>query len=145
VYVWDLTTPFVIARLPWPFFRHDTRNTGRVVTMVQQPTGISDPAPAPSLMAPALHPPRPNPFNPACTLSFDVPGEARGARPVNLAIYDASGRLVRQLVSGPVGTGSQSVLWDGRDNQGRGLGSGVYFARITIGDFAGSQKLTLIR
>ena len=74
-----------------------------------------------------------------------MPGEARGARQVNLAIYDPAGRLVRQLVLGQVETGSQSVLWDGRDNQGRSLGSGVYFARITIGDFAGSQKLTLIR
>ena len=78
-------------------------------------------------------------------MSFVVPGEARGARPVQLAIYDPSGRLVRQLVQGPVGTGAQSVVWDGRDNQGRSLGSGVYFARITIGDFAGTQKVTLIR
>jgi hypothetical protein len=131
--------------LPWPFFRHDTRNTGRVVTRVQQPTGISEPGPAPAVAVPAFHAPRPNPFNPAATLSFEVPGETRGARPVSLAIYDATGRLVRRLVSAQVGTGSHSVVWDGRDQEGRSLGSGVYFAHITIGDFAASQKLTLIR
>jgi hypothetical protein len=147
VYVWDLAADFQPTRLPWPFFRHDTRNTGRIVTSVQPPTGIADPEPpsAPGFAAPAFHAPHPNPFNPYATLSFDVPGQRGGARPVTLVIYDASGRLVRRLVSGAVGTGPKSVVWDGRDQGGRPLGSGIYFARITIGEFAASRKLALIR
>jgi flagellar hook assembly protein FlgD len=104
-----------------------------------------DPAPAPELVQPAFYPARPNPFNPSTALAFNVPGEVGGARPVTLEIYDVGGRLVRRLVAGPVGTGQQTVLWDGRSDNGRGVGSGTYFAHITIGSFAATQKLTLVR
>ena len=141
VYVWDLTANFYPSRLPWPFFRHDTRNTGRV--LIDTSTGMGDET-APAVAA-AFHPVFPNPFNPRATLRFDVPGERGGARPVRLDIFDPTGRLVRRLVAGPVASGPQSVVWDGRGTDGRALGSGVYFARITIGDYVASQKLTLLR
>jgi hypothetical protein len=144
VYVWDLSAEFNPARLPWPFFRHDTGNTGRFVSPVQQ-VAIADPGPAPRVAVPAFHPPRPNPFNPVTTLSFDVPGETGGARPVTLAIYDVRGRLLRQLLAGPVATGSHDVRWDGRTASGAVVGSGVYFARITIGDFVAAEKLVVVR
>ncbi len=141
VYVWDLTATFYSTRFPWPFFRHDTQNTGRVLT--DPSTGMGEGA-APATAA-VFHPVFPNPFNPRATLSFDVPGERGGARPVRLDIFDPTGRLVRRLIAGPVASGSQSVVWDGRGIDGRALGSGVYFARITIGDYVASQKLTLLR
>jgi hypothetical protein len=144
VYVWDVPAAFNPTLLPWPFFRHDTRNTGRYSTPVQQ-VGIADPPPAPLVAAAAFHPARPNPFNPATTLAFDVPGEAGGAREVDLAIYDVNGRLVRQLVQGAVETGQQAVTWDGRGGNGAALASGVYFARIQIGDFKATRKLTMLR
>jgi hypothetical protein len=144
VYVWDVPAQFNPTLLPWPFFRHDTRNTGRYTTPVQ-PTAIDEPAPAPLVTAAAFHPARPNPFNPATTLAFDVPGEAGGARPVELAIYDVSGRLVRRLIDAPVESGRQTVAWDGRDSNGSVLASGIYFARIQIGDFGATQKLTMLR
>jgi hypothetical protein len=56
-----------------------------------------------------------------------------------------NGRLVRGLVDGPVGTGHQTVTWDGRGRGGRVMASGVYFARITIGDFTATRKMTMIR
>ncbi len=145
VYVWDLQAEFNPARIPWPFFRHDTRNTGRFQSPVQ-PNAVAEPGPAPLVAVPAFRPARPNPFNPVTTLSFDVPGEAGGARPVTLAIYDVNGRLLRELVAGPVGTGSHAVRWDGRTAGGQIVGSGVYFARISIGgDFSAAQKLVVIR
>jgi hypothetical protein len=144
VYIWDLTAAFNTSRLPWPFFRHDTRNTGRFSTGFQ--VGIEDQPPAAPVARPAFHAAVPNPFHPATTLAFDVPGQAGGARPVTLDIYDVTGRLVRRLLEGPVGTGRQSVNWDGRGQDGRGLGAGVYFARIEIGgNFTATQKLTLLR
>jgi FlgD Ig-like domain len=142
VYVWDLTATFFPNRFPWPFFRHDTRNTGRVLT--DPATGMGEPGAA-SVAVPMFHPVFPNPFNPRATLRFDVAGERGGARPVRLDIFDPAGRLVRRLIAGPVASGPQSVVWDGRGTDGRALGSGVYFARITIGDFVASQKLTLLR
>ena len=144
VYAWDVPGSFNPTRLPWPFFRHDIRNTGRFSTPIQ--VGVADdPTPAPGLVQPAFYPARPNPFNPSTALAFNVPGEVGGARPVTLEIFDVAGRLVRRLVEGPVGTGRQTVLWDGRGDNGRGVGSGTYFAHITIGSYAATQKLTLVR
>jgi hypothetical protein len=141
VYVYDVAGDFNPTRLPWPSFRHDTQNTGR---SGQDPIGIGDPGPAPALTA-ALHRARPNPFNPRVALAFDVPGQSGGARPVRLEVYDVQGRLVSRLVDGPVETGRHTVEWDGRSGDGRALASGVYVARIAIGDFTATQKLTLVR
>ena len=144
VFVWDLPGSFNPTFLPWPFHRHDIRNTGRFATPIQ--VGVPDgPESAPAVTQPAFYPPHPNPFNPLTTLAFDVPGETGAARPVTLDIYDVNGRLVRRLVEGAVGTGRQSVHWDGRGNDGHGVGSGIYFARIEIGTFTATQKLTLLR
>ncbi len=144
VYVWEVPGAFNPSLLPWPFFRHDTRNTGRFTTPTQQ-IGIEEPAAAPLVATAAFHPARPNPFNPATTLAFDVPGEAGGARQVTLDIYDVNGRLLRRLVDGLVETGQQTVAWDGRGGSGAVQASGVYFARIQIGDFTATQKLTMLR
>jgi hypothetical protein len=144
VYVWDLEAEFDPERVPWPFFRHDTQNTGRISTPVQ-PVAVTDPGTVPPVTLPAFHAARPNPFNPVTTLAFDVPGEAGGARPVTLAIYDVQGRLLRELIAGPVDVGAHSVRWDGRTAGGQVVGSGVYFARIAIGDFSASQKLVVVR
>ena len=144
VYVWDMTGTFNPINLPWPFFRHDTRNTGRYATPVQ-PVGIAEPETAPIVTRPAFHRAHPNPFNPSTALAFDVPGVANGARPVTLDIYDVSGRLIRRLVDGPVATGRHSVTWDGRSKDGGRSASGIYFAKITIADFNATQKLTLVK
>jgi hypothetical protein len=148
VYAWDVPGSFNLLRLPWPFFRHDPMNTGRFATVIPAgPTGVEDPgaAGALGLTAAAFHPARPNPFNPHTTLAFDVPGEARGARRVTLGIYDVSGRLIRRLVDGQVETGRHEIRWDGRGSDGRLRSSGVYFARIEIGGFVSTQKLTMVR
>jgi len=144
VYVWDLPVDFKPSRLPWPFFRHDTKNTGRVITPTQ--VGIEDPGSAPgAVTTAAFHPVTPNPFNPFARLAFDVPGETTGARPVKLEIYDVNGRLVRRLINGQVGTGRHSTTWDGRGTDGRFSASGVYFAKIEIGNFVATQKMTMLR
>jgi hypothetical protein len=96
----------------------------------------------------------PNPFGDGTTISFDVPGlsgrSARGdaaAAPrsdVRLAIYDASGRLVRRLIHDAMPAGSHRVAWDGRDERGRNAASGIYFARVSIGARSMTRKLVLV-
>lgn len=90
-----------------------------------------------------LYPNRPNPFNPATQLRYDV------ARPalVSLQIYDAAGRLVRTLVPPTVREpGRYTADWDGRDDQRRGVGSGVYFARLeSSGRVLATRAMTLVR
>jgi flagellar hook assembly protein FlgD len=63
-----------------------------------------------------------------------------------LEIYDLTGRLVRTLLSGEVAAGNHSVLWDGRNERGTSVGSGVYFYRLKLGtDFVSSKKMILMR
>ena len=90
----------------------------------------------------ALHQNYPNPFNPSTTISFSA--SQRG--PAMLEIYDLTGRLVRTLLSGEVAAGNHSVLWDGRNERGTSVGSGVYFYRLKLGtDFVSSKKMILMR
>jgi hypothetical protein len=84
----------------------------------------------------------PNPFNPKTTLRFALAEPAR----VELAIYDARGRLLRRLATGQLPAGQHSLDWDGRDEAGHALASGTYLARLlTGGRPAEERKLTLIR
>jgi len=144
VYIWDLPFEWNPTRIGWPFFRHDVANTGYVGSEVM-PVAIGDPGLSGGALPrlAAAHPARPNPFNPRTTIAFDVPGP--GPAPVTLAIYDLAGRVVARLVEGPLPAGRHTVEWDGRSAAGRTLGSGVYFYRMSIGDFVATRKLTLVK
>jgi hypothetical protein len=83
----------------------------------------------------------PNPFAAATRLSYSLDGAAR----VRLEVYDASGRAVACMVDRDEAAGSHSVLWDGRDAQGRAAPNGVYFVRIEAGGHAAVQKVVVRR
>ncbi len=85
----------------------------------------------------------PNPFNPRTTISFAVTGTRSSA--VHLAVYDVRGRLVRELASDTRDPGEFSVVWDGRDNHGRDVVSGVYSYRLSVGGQVQTRKMTLVR
>jgi len=84
----------------------------------------------------------PNPFNPETTIRFAVP--APGAL-VTLGVYDAAGRLVVTLIDGEKIVGPRAARWDGRDRNGRGAPTGVYFCRLSNGVETLSRKLVLLR
>jgi hypothetical protein len=83
----------------------------------------------------------PNPFNPTTTIRFTLPASER----VRIAVYDASGGLVRTLIDEVGSVGTHDVQWDGRDNGGSPVGSGVYFYRITAGKYSDSKKMVLLK
>lgn len=83
----------------------------------------------------------PNPFNPATIVRFGLPMLGN----VRLTIYNAAGQLVRQLVSGPIDAGVHEVVWDGTDNRGRRLSSGVYLCKFQADDFVAQKKLILAK
>lgn len=83
----------------------------------------------------------PNPFNPATTIRFGLQ-EAAHAR---LRIYDVSGRFVRSLVDGFRSAGAHSEIWNGTDDAGRAVASGVYFYRLQAGAFTETRKMVLLR
>lgn len=84
----------------------------------------------------------PNPFNPSTTIRYSVSQSG----PVAIRVYNAGGGLVRTLVSAPHGPGAYTVRWDGTDDGGRRLGSGVYFYRIeSSSGFRAAKKLILLK
>ena len=89
----------------------------------------------------ALEPGRPNPFAGSATLSFSM---ERGG-PARLAVFDASGRMVRQLVNGPIAAGTHTMVWDGRDDRGVTVPSGIYFYRLDAGGQHRMEKLLRLK
>jgi hypothetical protein len=83
----------------------------------------------------------PNPSNPVTTISYRLEREV----PVDLAIYNALGQKVRDLVRGSRQQGLNYVVWDGTDNSGRPVASGVYFCRLKAGACAATRRLLLVR
>jgi hypothetical protein len=90
----------------------------------------------------ALHASVPNPFNPTTTIRYDVPS---GGADVSISIFDVAGRLVRELVNEHRSTGTWSVQWNGDDDRGQRVASGVYFYRMRAGDFVDTKKMVLLK
>jgi hypothetical protein len=99
----------------------------------------------------------PNPFNKCTTIKYQIPviyhNESSPAKTQSsnntvrcqVDIYNISGQLVKRLVDENVGPGYYQAVWDGRDNSGRKISSGIYFYRIRAGEFVDTKKMTLMR
>lgn len=83
----------------------------------------------------------PNPFNPETTIRFDLPTAGQ----VDLTVYNMAGQRVAELASGFREMGSYTLRWDGTDDAGRALASGVYFYRLVSGERVESRKLLLLQ
>lgn len=103
---------------------------------------VAERAPEPGLGA-RLFAPRPNPFNPATRIRFELTGPGR--RHVSLRLYDVRGRHVRTFVNGRRGPGVHEVVWDGSDSNGSPMGSGVYLARLLAPGADRVKRLVLLR
>jgi hypothetical protein len=99
-------------------------------------TGVGD---APSALV--LKPNYPNPFNPSTTIEYALPQRGH----VTLRIHDVRGKLVRSLVDGFEGAGVRRIVWDGRDERGVAVASGVYLCRIDAAGTTRTRKMTLIK
>jgi hypothetical protein len=75
----------------------------------------------------------PNPFNPSTTISFDVAENGDENKPVILTVYDIRGRLVRILVSSVLEPGDHQVTWNGKDQNGKSVSSGMYLNTLEAG------------
>ncbi|MCH7549348.1 MAG: T9SS type A sorting domain-containing protein [Candidatus Krumholzibacteriota bacterium] len=91
----------------------------------------------------SLHQNYPNPFNPATTIQFSI--AKRGH--VTLRVYNVSGQLVRTLVDDDMAprAGSYAVEWDGRNDDGVRVASGIYFYRVTATGFVNTRKMVLLK
>lgn len=83
----------------------------------------------------------PNPFNPATEIRFALPG----ASDVEITIYNALGQKVNTLVNRKFDAGFHSVKWNGTDERGSGVSSGIYFYRVSAGAFSSVKKMLLVK
>jgi hypothetical protein len=84
----------------------------------------------------------PNPFNPSTKIRFSIPRLEN----VNLNIYDVHGRLIRTIVNNTsYNAGTYDVNWDGRNDWGELVSSGIYFSKITAGKFTETKKMSLVK
>jgi len=83
----------------------------------------------------------PNPFNPQTTISFSL----KEATPVKVLVYNLKGQLVRTLVDENKASGNHKLVFDGRDNQGNPLASGVYFYKMQTGKYSNTRKMILMK
>lgn len=83
----------------------------------------------------------PNPFNPETSIRFNL----NQSQNIRLAVYDVNGRHVRTLAAGEFSEGEHVVAWDGRDDQGRQVVSGVYFYEFIADDKVERKKMTVLR
>lgn len=83
----------------------------------------------------------PNPFNPETRISYTLPHDAL----VKLAIYNIKGQKVKTLVHEFETAGHRSIRWEGTDEAGEKVASGIYFYRLKAGDFSQTCKMVLIK
>ena len=83
----------------------------------------------------------PNPFNPSTTILFDLAADG----PVQLRVFDISGRMVRRLLDADVAGGRHEVHWNGRDDAGRTLPGGVYLYQLTTQGETFARRTVLLK
>jgi FlgD Ig-like domain len=88
-----------------------------------------------------LHGNYPNPFNPTTNISFSLPAD----QDIELVVYNMKGQLVRKLVQGQFTSGVHSVTWDGKDDNSKNVGSGLYFYKLITTDQEISKKMLLLK
>jgi hypothetical protein len=89
----------------------------------------------------------PNPFNPSTTIRFTLPTAVDGGAtvPTSLRIYNVLGEVVRTLVDEAMVPGVHHKVWDGRDDHGNRVASGIYFYRLRAGDLQHTKKMVLMK
>ncbi len=88
-----------------------------------------------------LYPNYPNPFNPNTTIRFSL----ASSMPVKLQIFNQRGQLVKTLVDATMPEGTHSALWEGRDDGGRAVASGIYYYRLNGGGDQFTRRMVLIK
>lgn len=99
---------------------------------------INETMPDSSILSHTNHP---NPFNPETVISFNLSAPSK----VNLSIYNIRGQKVKTLLNKNMKTGTQSVIWDGIDNNGRSVTSGIYFYKLSNDNETVTKKMLLLK
>ena len=135
---WSLRT---VDRLTSDFLYVQTSQLGLFALAGAATTHVADEMNSPRHWQ--LHPCYPNPFNGSTVITLHIP---LAPKPASLTVYDCTGRKVRMLMHQQrVSPGSHSVYWDGRDEQGRAVSSGMYLIVLNAGRIMQTQKVLYLR
>ncbi len=107
--------------------------------VLQTPTGIVEDNPLPKQFA--VRENYPNPFNPSTTIRYQLPEQTR----VKLVVYNTLGQTVRVLVNSDRPAGYHQAVWDGRNDQGVQVASGIYLFRFEAGSYQQVRKMVLLK
>ncbi len=88
-----------------------------------------------------LHQNYPNPFNPTTTISYQLPEESE----VELTIYNLKGQKVKQLVNDQLPDGQHSIVWNGKDDNGKSVSSSIYFYKLKTDNHEETKKMILMK
>ncbi|HRX76714.1 MAG TPA: FlgD immunoglobulin-like domain containing protein, partial [Candidatus Cloacimonadota bacterium] len=83
----------------------------------------------------------PNPFNPTTTIRFSM----KEAGAVKVMVYNLKGQLVKNLVDTELSSGNHQIVWDGRDDRGSSVASGIYLYRMESSNFTATNKMMLMK
>ena len=103
----------------------------------REPLGVATTQPLPFSLAQNY----PNPFNPSTTIVYTVPKRGH----VSLELFDVAGRSVRRLIDEVQTAGTKVATWDGANDSGEQVASGVYLYRLTVGSRMKSKKMAVVR
>lgn len=95
------------------------------------------------ILTPQLFDNYPNPFNPTTIISFSLTSE--GSENTELAIYNLKGQVVKQLLNQKLSAGNHSCIWNGKDDNGKQVASGVYFYKLRSGSYTNTKKMLLLK
>lgn len=130
----------IIEYSPYPIPNlHILFNDGMGQFDGQPDTGVSDDNPPSECI---LFQNYPNPFNETTWIRIDVEADFRDA---SIAVYDINGRIVQMLFNGSLSRGCHTCRWDGRDSEGRRVGSGLYQIRVSMDEQYYGKKIILTR
>lgn len=123
-------------------YRYDPNGNLVLIATGAAPVDVDDAETSPSLpVAYALRTSLPNPLRSRGVVPYELPRESR----VRLEIFDVSGRRVRTLIDESQAPGFYRAVWDGQDEAGRSVASGVYYMRLEAGEFVGAEQISVLR
>jgi len=84
----------------------------------------------------------PNPFNPKTRIPFSI---SQSAENVTLRVYNMKGQIIRTLINQPSGPGNYQIVWDGKDDNGNEVASGIYFSNLSVDGEKQTRKMVMIK
>jgi hypothetical protein len=140
IFVWNMDVPYDSDLAVWPRFRGDEKNSG-INNRVYVPPTLVDTEASTLPLDLAIDDIYPNPFNPAATIRITL----NRRTDIRLEVFNILGQNVKTLVTGEYEADNYEYVWDGSNDDGGRVASGIYFVRLIGGNKSYAKKMMLLR